>query len=82
MRCVLLHINIIIIILNINCMPCFFSYDCHINVEACGSVRAIKYLYKYVYKGPDRAMVKLVVANEEKTDVNADEIKVRNTALH
>lgn len=32
------------------------KYRCHINVEWCSSVSAVKYLYKYVYKGPDRAM--------------------------
>ncbi|XP_050902737.1 uncharacterized protein LOC127115174 [Lathyrus oleraceus] len=30
------------------------KYDCHINVETCSSIRSIKYLYKYVYKDPDR----------------------------
>ncbi|KAB2619505.1 hypothetical protein D8674_015374 [Pyrus ussuriensis x Pyrus communis] len=29
-------------------------YDCHINVEICASIKSVKYLYKYVYKGPDR----------------------------
>ena len=28
---------------------------CHINVEICTSIKAVKYLYKYTYKGPDRA---------------------------
>ncbi len=32
-------------------------FNCHINVEVCTSVAAIKYLYKYVYKGHDRAQV-------------------------
>jgi hypothetical protein len=31
------------------------KYDCHFNVQPCIDVHAIKYLYKYVYKGPDRA---------------------------
>jgi hypothetical protein len=35
------------------------KYNCHINVEVCSSIKAIKYLYKYVYKGPDRANVGL-----------------------
>ena len=35
------------------------KYKCHINVEACLSVRGVKYLYKYVFKGPDRELVKL-----------------------
>ena len=34
-------------------------YNAHINVEICSSVRAFKYLYKYVYKGHDRATVAL-----------------------
>ena len=33
------------------------AFDCHINVEVCSTVRAVKYLYKYVYKGNDRAQV-------------------------
>jgi hypothetical protein len=30
-------------------------YNCHINVEICSSIKAVKYLYKYLYKGPDGA---------------------------
>ena len=32
-------------------------FNCHINVELCTSPKAAKYLYKYVTKGSDRAMV-------------------------
>ena len=37
----------------------FFTlrYAAHINVEVCASVRSAKYLFKYVTKGSDRAMV-------------------------
>ena len=31
------------------------KYQCHLNVEFCGTIRAVKYLYKYTYKGHDRA---------------------------
>jgi hypothetical protein len=31
----------------------------HINVEICNTVQAIKYLFKYVYKGHDRASVSI-----------------------
>ena len=40
-------------------------YNCHINVEICISPLASKYLYKYVIKGPDRAMVSAdVIGND------------------
>jgi hypothetical protein len=32
-------------------------FNCHINVEVYTFVATIKYLYKYVYKGHDRAQV-------------------------
>ena len=32
-------------------------YECHINVEVCTSVQAVKYVFKYIYKGSDRAHV-------------------------
>jgi len=32
-------------------------YDCHINVEICASVKAIKYIHKYIYKGHNHATV-------------------------
>ena len=32
-------------------------WDGHLNVEVCTSIKAVKYLYKYTYKGPDRACV-------------------------
>ena len=27
------------------------KYQCHLNVEYCASIKGVKYLYKYVYKG-------------------------------
>ncbi|XP_065679048.1 uncharacterized protein LOC124814923 [Hydra vulgaris] len=44
------------------------KYQAYINVEACMSVKAVKYLYKYIYKGHDCANV---LINEQ---VNHDEI--------
>ncbi|XP_074296881.1 uncharacterized protein LOC141627538 [Silene latifolia] len=29
-------------------------FDCHLNVEVCSTIKIVKYLYKYVYKGHDR----------------------------
>jgi len=35
------------------------TYNCHINVEVCTSVKSVKYLFKYIYKGHDCATVRL-----------------------
>ncbi|PWZ10229.1 ATP-dependent DNA helicase PIF1 [Zea mays] len=48
-------------------------FNCHINVEACGSIKAVKYLFKYIYKGHDRASV--VMRDASKADDDVDEIK-------
>ncbi|CAH9123552.1 unnamed protein product [Cuscuta epithymum] len=41
------------------------KFDCHINVEVCASVRSVKYIYKYVYKGHDRVSMSLSESGEE-----------------
>jgi len=43
-------------------------YNCHINVEICASVQAIKYIHKYIYKGHDRTTLEI-------SDQNRNEIK-------
>ena len=47
-------------------------YNCHINAEACQSVHAIKYIFKYIYKGYDCAKV---VFQEGHDNIIHDEIK-------
>ena len=42
------------------------KYNAHINVEICNSVQAVKYLYKYVYKGHDKVMAEFKNAEKEK----------------
>jgi hypothetical protein len=54
------------------------KYDAHINVEVCNNIRAIKYLFKYVYKRHDRATVEISRQNDNATEgnvVEVDEIK-------
>lgn len=36
------------------------KYNCHINVEICSSSKSVKYLHKYVFKGPDRGVIEQV----------------------
>lgn len=43
------------------------KYNCHVNVEICSAIQVVKYLFKYVYKGSDKAMLKL---RQEKRDLN------------
>jgi hypothetical protein len=47
--------------------PCLIRrYKAHINVEICTTVQAIKYIYKYVYKGRDKATLEIVDTDEIK----------------
>jgi PIF1-like helicase/Helitron helicase-like domain at N-terminus len=41
------------------------KYQCHMNVEICATVQAIKYIHKYVYKGADRTTLAVGSANDE-----------------
>ncbi|XP_074355163.1 uncharacterized protein LOC141693869 [Apium graveolens] len=45
------------------------KFDAHFNIELCNSTRSIKYLFKYINKGPDRATAVIETADER------DEIK-------
>jgi hypothetical protein len=51
-----------------------WRYKAHINVEVCGTIRAVKYIHKYIYKGGDRTTI------EMQTD--ADEIKQYTNARY
>ena len=47
----------------------------HTNIEICSTVLAYKYLYKYVYKGPDKAVIRLE-KDTDRGEQAVDEIKV------
>jgi len=55
------------------------KYDAHINVEVCNNICAVKYLFKYVYKGHDHATVEISCQSDNATKgnvVKTDEIKI------
>ena len=45
------------------------KYNCHINVECCASPKAAQYIFKYVTKGNDRAMVATEVQGQERNEI-------------
>lgn len=51
--------------------------NCHINLEICSTIKCIKYLYKYVFKGPDMATIKLTTSSDQgetRQEIEYDEI--------
>lgn len=49
-------------------------FNAHINVEICSTVNAVKYIYKYIYKGSDRARV--VLRDTVAVGENINEVQV------
>ncbi|KAG5562040.1 hypothetical protein RHGRI_004922 [Rhododendron griersonianum] len=47
-------------------------FDCHINVEVCSTIKAVKYLYKNIFKGHDKIIYHLVTKDQAE---GIDEIK-------
>jgi hypothetical protein len=52
-------------------------FNCRINVEICSSVKAIKYMYKYIYKGHDCTEVRIGSSEEGR---QIDEIEMYQDA--
>ena len=48
------------------------KYNCHINVEICNSVRAIKYILMYLHKGRDCAEIGLIKQPKRRTGTAAE----------
>jgi len=41
------------------CSQLLLLFDCHLNVEISAGLGTVKYLSKYIYKGPDRATMEI-----------------------
>jgi hypothetical protein len=46
----------------------------NINIEACSSIKSVKYLFKYIYKGHDRTFVAVRENGKKDANENVDEI--------
>lgn len=55
-------------------------FDCHINVEVCTGLHAVKYIYKYVHKGHDRAIAEIGPAGNE--PINEMKTFVEGRSVH
>ncbi|XP_011859152.1 PREDICTED: uncharacterized protein LOC105556668 [Vollenhovia emeryi] len=49
-------------------------FNCHINVEVVSSIKSVKYLYKYIYKGHDAATITIEPITEN-VIIDHDEIR-------
>ena len=47
-------------------------FNCHMNVEVCSSIKSVKYLFKYVYKGHDKQVIQI---DQDEQQVVINEIK-------
>jgi len=41
------------------CPQLLLFFDCHLNIEISAGLGTVKYLSKYIYKGPDRATMEI-----------------------
>ena len=48
-----------------------YKFDCHINIEACGSIQSLKYIHKYIHKGSDRVCARLFLRDEISSFIDA-----------
>ncbi|XP_076918648.1 uncharacterized protein LOC143579149 [Bidens hawaiensis] len=47
-------------------------FNCHMNLEACSSIKSVKYIFKYVYKGHDKQVIQI---DPDEQEVIINEIK-------
>ena len=59
-----------------------YKYNCHINVEICISIAAVKYIYKYLFKGHDKASAAIVPYAKEGHQIQpAHDVNIQNVPV-
>lgn len=53
-------------------------FKAHINIEVCSSAQAIKYIYKYIYKGSDCTTIQIDIENDKIAQYLQDNIYRNN----
>ncbi|XP_027169382.1 uncharacterized protein LOC113769103 [Coffea eugenioides] len=53
------------------------KFNCHINVEICSTIKVVKYMFKYIFKGHDKIHFRV---NSDTSEQCIDEIKEYQTA--
>jgi len=54
------------------CPQLLLLFDCYLNVEIFARLRTVKYLSKYIYKGPDRATTKISGGMQDEIKAHLD----------
>ncbi|CAG8829970.1 820_t:CDS:1, partial [Cetraspora pellucida] len=52
------------------------KFNCHINIEICSSIWAVKYLFKYIYKRHDHATI--IISNKENLNAGSNKPEIVN----
>jgi hypothetical protein len=65
-----------------HCRELLVEFQCHINVEVCASIKSVKYVHKYIYKGPDRATLQTQGHDEVKAYLDSRYISSVEAAWH
>ena len=54
------------------CPQLLLLFNCHLNVEISAGLKTVKYLSKYIYKGPDRATMEISGGMQDKIKAHLD----------
>jgi len=54
------------------CPQLLLFFDCHFNVEISARLGTVKYLSKYIYKGPDRATMEISSGMQDEIKAHLD----------